>query len=100
MPCLKPLQLPVSWPSDRARDLQVGLLACMWLRVFQASSHHLCLIGKTFTAQGTPHLPPAGLEDALYYAALSDSKTPGSGAVIVTAGTHCNRLCSTRGLQQ
>lgn len=32
--------------------------------------------------QGTPHLPPAGLEDALYYAALSDSKTPGSGAVI------------------
>lgn len=36
--------------------------------------------------QGTPHLPPAGLEDALYYAALSDSKTPGSGAVIVTSG--------------
>ncbi|KAK9826435.1 hypothetical protein WJX81_005445 [Elliptochloris bilobata] len=36
--------------------------------------------------QGTPHLPPLGLEDALYYAALSDSKTTGSGAVIVTAG--------------
>ena len=48
-------------------------------------------------AQGTPHLPPAGLEDALYYAALSDSKTPGSGAVIVTAGAlHIRLLLDSR----
>jgi len=66
----------------------------VWIEVGQSAmaSQHMGMqraarLALTRAApQGTPHLPPAGLEDALYYAALSDSKTPGSGAVIITAG--------------